>query len=350
MPNRIIKESLCTSEKIAALKDFEFRLWIGLITQADDAGRGDARPAILKGRVFPLRDAVTIRNISDGLHALATVHLIDLYTVDGRPFYWLPSWSKHQRIRDCKPKYPGPEEADAAFGLPAGSFSVWEDSYYSPVEGAIAIHAVGYVPPQTPVQQVTVKVPWVEFTFNRSAAYTVPAALDRQAAGALAAAQYFLSHHHGTHHGLEPCTYDEATWSYTATEGAMYVRYSELEQFLGCVFAPDMRDWLLGGPLAADARPEPSLFYQGEGDTIRFMMSDRGGNIAYCGSVYTEPALQPDGSILFWQLSLYLDEDDENFAGWGPGNKYTPVEAHATPVRLVLSENGWRVAEYSLPN
>lgn len=34
MPNRIVKESLCSSEKIASLTDFEFRLWVGLITQA----------------------------------------------------------------------------------------------------------------------------------------------------------------------------------------------------------------------------------------------------------------------------------------------------------------------------
>lgn len=112
MPNRIIKESICTSEKIAALSDFEFRLWVGLITQADDAGRGDARPAIIKGHVFPLREQVTVKAISAGLHALATVQLVSLYTVDGKPIYWLPGWSEHQRIRDCKPKYPAPEEAD----------------------------------------------------------------------------------------------------------------------------------------------------------------------------------------------------------------------------------------------
>lgn len=112
MPNRIIKESICTSEKVSALKDFEFRLWIGLITQADDAGRGDARPAILKGRIFPLRDQVTAKNITDALNALATIGLVALYTVGGKPIFWLPGWSEHQRIRDCKPKFPGPEEAD----------------------------------------------------------------------------------------------------------------------------------------------------------------------------------------------------------------------------------------------
>ena len=112
MPNRIIKESICDSEKLAALSDFEFRLWVGLITQADDAGRGDARPAYIKGHVFPFRERVTTKDISAALHALAAVSCVTLYTVGGRPYYSFPSWAKHQRIRDCKPKYPGPENAD----------------------------------------------------------------------------------------------------------------------------------------------------------------------------------------------------------------------------------------------
>lgn len=111
MPNRIIKESICESEKLAAVKDFDFRLWVCLITQADDAGRGDARPAIIKGRCFPLRESVTIKSISDSLHALASNGLIGLYEVGGRPFYWFPSWTEHQRVRDCKPKYPAPDES-----------------------------------------------------------------------------------------------------------------------------------------------------------------------------------------------------------------------------------------------
>ena len=112
MPNRIIKESICDSEKLAALSDFEFRLWVGLITQADDAGRGDARPAYIKGHVFPFRERVTTKDISAALHALAAVSCVTLYTVGGRPYYSFPSWAKHQRIRDCKPKYPGPENTD----------------------------------------------------------------------------------------------------------------------------------------------------------------------------------------------------------------------------------------------
>ena len=108
MPNRIIKESLCSSEKIALLTDFEFRLWIGLITQADDTGRGDARPAIIKGHVFPLRDRITVKDISGALHRLAAKGCISLYEIDGRSYFWFPSWAKHQRIRDAKPKFPAP--------------------------------------------------------------------------------------------------------------------------------------------------------------------------------------------------------------------------------------------------
>ena len=112
MPNRIIKESTFTSDRIASLTDFEFRLWIGLITQADDAGRGDARPAIIKGRVFALRDRVTVKDISSALCALAAAGCVSLYTVGGKPYYEFPSWTKHQRIRDCKSRYPGPDESD----------------------------------------------------------------------------------------------------------------------------------------------------------------------------------------------------------------------------------------------
>lgn len=112
MPNRIIKESTFSSEKIAQLTDFEFRLWVGLITQADDAGRGDARPAIIKGRVFPLRDRVTAKDIDAAIHGLAAKGCVSLYEVGGKPYFLFPTWGEHQRVRDCKPRYPGPEDAD----------------------------------------------------------------------------------------------------------------------------------------------------------------------------------------------------------------------------------------------
>jgi len=115
MPNRIIKESAFLSEKVASLSDFEFRLWVGLITQADDAGRGDARPAIIKGRIFALRDRTTQKDIDVALRNLAAVGCVSLYTVGGKPYFQFPNWAKHQRVRDAKPKYPGLEDADSRY-------------------------------------------------------------------------------------------------------------------------------------------------------------------------------------------------------------------------------------------
>lgn len=112
MPNRIIKESICTSETLAQLSDFDFRLWVGLITQADDYGRGEARPAIVRGRVFPLRDDVTLADVEASMRKMAEVGAITLYKVAGKKYYCFPTWANHQNIRSKRSKYPSPDEAD----------------------------------------------------------------------------------------------------------------------------------------------------------------------------------------------------------------------------------------------
>lgn len=116
MPNRIIKESLCESETVASLSDFEFRLWVTLMVLADDAGRGDARPAIIKGKGFPLRSRITVKEIEDALHAMAGKGCIALYEVDERSYFYFPSWGKHQRIDRAKPKFPAPPQIAADCG------------------------------------------------------------------------------------------------------------------------------------------------------------------------------------------------------------------------------------------
>lgn len=110
MPDRIIRESICTSETLNQLTDFEERFWHRLIVNCDDYGRFDARPAILKGRLFPLMDGKTQRNIADALDKLASVGLVDLYEVDGKPFLRVVTWDKYQRIRAKRSKFPEPSE------------------------------------------------------------------------------------------------------------------------------------------------------------------------------------------------------------------------------------------------
>ena len=108
MPNRIIKESIHTSEDVNRMTDFQFRLWVSLITYVDDYGRGDARTSVIKGTCFPLRERVTNRSIDTALKALADIGCIGLYEVDGKPYLCFPAWASHQSIRNKKSKFPAP--------------------------------------------------------------------------------------------------------------------------------------------------------------------------------------------------------------------------------------------------
>ena len=110
MPNRIIKDSISKSEKVSGLTDFQFRLWVHLITYVDDYGRGDARPAIIRGACFPLRERMTSKDIEKGLADLAGAGCVGLYEVDGKPYLYFPSWEKHQRVRTKVSKCPPPDE------------------------------------------------------------------------------------------------------------------------------------------------------------------------------------------------------------------------------------------------
>lgn len=107
MPNRLIKESVCTSDNLDSLSWFEECFFYRLIVHCDDFGRMDARPAILKGKLFPLKN-VTLTQISRALDSLRSAAIIDIYQVDGRSFLQMRKWDKHQQIRAKKSKFPSP--------------------------------------------------------------------------------------------------------------------------------------------------------------------------------------------------------------------------------------------------
>ena len=110
MPNRIIKESICTSENIDQLTAFEETVFIRLMVNADDFGRFDGRAKILSARLFPLKN-VTPEEMTDALQSLVSADLVTVYEVDGKPYVHLNSWDKHQSTRASKSKYPSPSES-----------------------------------------------------------------------------------------------------------------------------------------------------------------------------------------------------------------------------------------------
>ena len=111
MPNRIIKESICVSDSIDALSWFEEVLFYRLIVNCDDFGRFDGRIAVIKNKLFPLKENLTAKSVKDGINKLASAGLIFLYEYDGRPFLHLPTWHDHQNVRAKRSKYPSPEDS-----------------------------------------------------------------------------------------------------------------------------------------------------------------------------------------------------------------------------------------------
>lgn len=114
MPNRLIKESICTSDNLDRLSWFEEAFFFRLIVNCDDFGRMDARPAIIRSRLFPLK-TVTDAQIDKALQSLRSADMIDIYEVDGRSFLQMRTWEKHQCVRAKKSKYPAPDESLQAY-------------------------------------------------------------------------------------------------------------------------------------------------------------------------------------------------------------------------------------------
>ncbi len=108
MSNRILKESICTSATIDGLGWFEEVCFYRLIVQCDDYGRMDARPSLLKSRLFPLREDIESGTVGRAVAALAEAGLLLLYESDGQPYLQLLTWEKHQRVRNKRSRFPAP--------------------------------------------------------------------------------------------------------------------------------------------------------------------------------------------------------------------------------------------------
>lgn len=207
----------------------------------------------------------------------------------------------------------------------------------------LKLQAEPYTLPENNVTTVTVSAPWVENRCDRTGTYDIPASLDKQAQAALATAYYFQYHWYGMHCGFWPYESVDGLPRWLrgyATDGAFYTKFSEFSGFLHNVYSDAWVDDLLG--------EDPAAFAEGENDTILTGDGDRGGNIAYCGHLFTEPELQPDGSLTFYQVALTCEGGD--FAGWAGDDPVVPDTATLQPVRLVPTEGGWRVDALGLPN
>lgn len=133
MPNRIIKESICTSDSLDSLSWFEECFFYRLLVNCDDYGRMDARPAVLKSRLFPLKERIALKDVKDALGKLADIGCVRLYECDGKPYLYLPAWEVHQSIRAKRSKYPAPDDGITCMQMNADEITCMQVNADAPV-------------------------------------------------------------------------------------------------------------------------------------------------------------------------------------------------------------------------
>lgn len=104
---RTIKPELWLSPQVMNLSHGARLLFLGLITQADDAGRGCADVRRLKAAILP-GDDCTAAEVAGFLLEVVKQRLAIVYEdPDHGQLYELPTWSDHQSIDRPKPsRYP----------------------------------------------------------------------------------------------------------------------------------------------------------------------------------------------------------------------------------------------------
>jgi len=119
MPNRVLRESIRSSETLDQLSAEAERMFYRLLTEADDFGRFKADERLLLAALFPLRVADWLpAQVATWRDELQTVGLIQLYRVDGRLFGVFVNWDRFNVKRAASSKCPAPDDTDPLTPIP----------------------------------------------------------------------------------------------------------------------------------------------------------------------------------------------------------------------------------------
>src|SRR5688500_2126660 len=106
---RTLKPEILEDERVAALSDSAFRLFVACIVLADYPGNLRADERWLDGQVWWAHS--DSRKSSASLRDLCDADLVLVYSVRQQTYLHLRGWEKHQRIDNAgKPRVPGPND------------------------------------------------------------------------------------------------------------------------------------------------------------------------------------------------------------------------------------------------
>ncbi len=100
---RMIDPGIWTSEDFANLSIMARLVWVGLISNADDEGRGKANTAYLKSQLFPYDDELSLKKIESALKEIEKTMSIEFYEIENKKYFQLTKWYKFQKIDKPSP-------------------------------------------------------------------------------------------------------------------------------------------------------------------------------------------------------------------------------------------------------
>ena len=110
---RSIHPDACDSDKLSSLTDSAERTFFRLLTHTDDEGRGHDRPKLIAAKLYPLHDGKDAVTVTADFDDLERVGLLVRYTVAGKCYYVIPTFTDWQNPRHpTASKLPSPDESD----------------------------------------------------------------------------------------------------------------------------------------------------------------------------------------------------------------------------------------------
>jgi hypothetical protein len=109
---RMIDPSFWIDEKVGTLDPLARLLFMGLISQADDEGRLNGHPALIKSLIFPYDYSINLVEVEKWLEELYDRKMIHRYTIDHQSYIAVNNFKKHQTINKPVPSKLPPSSTE----------------------------------------------------------------------------------------------------------------------------------------------------------------------------------------------------------------------------------------------
>ena len=110
---RMISPEIWDSENFSKLSILARLVFIGMFSNADDEGRGKAKAAFLKSKLFPYDESMRVADVESALDEVAENMSVTMYSHDGNEYYSFDNWKKWQKVDKPSPSNIIPYDSES---------------------------------------------------------------------------------------------------------------------------------------------------------------------------------------------------------------------------------------------